>query len=51
MQKSGIESGNNDTKSGILTTYGMIPCNSNPSSSAEKRLTAYAVGCFYMVGI
>ena len=37
MQKSGIESGNNDTKSGILTTYGIIPSNSNPSSSAAAQ--------------
>ena len=36
MQQSGIEAGNNDTKSGILTTYGIIPCNSNPSSSAIR---------------
>ena len=46
MQKSGNESGNNDTKRVILATYGIIPCNSNPSSSAKKRLTAFAVGRF-----
>jgi hypothetical protein len=44
MQKSGIESGNNDTKSGILTTYGIIPSNSNPSSSAIKNPTTSVAG-------
>ena len=51
MQKSGIELGNNDTKSGILTTYGIIPSNSNPSSSAKKHSTTHVVGCFLLVGI
>ena len=54
MQKSGIQLGNNDTKSGILTTYGIIPCNSNPSSSAiwnnHSNPNTHVLddyGCFY----
>ena len=37
MQQSGIELGNNDPKSGILTTYGIIPCNSNSSSEQSQE--------------
>ena len=49
MHKYGIESGNNDTKSGILTTYGIIPCNSNPSSSAKKKTTPFGVVFFFVI--
>ena len=51
MQKSGIELGNNDTKSGILTTYGIIPCNSNPSSSAKNTQPHLWLGVFYLMGL
>ena len=36
MQKSGIGFGINDTQSDVLESCGMIPCNSNSSSSAKK---------------
>lgn len=51
MQQSGIKLGNNDPKSGILTTYGIIPCNSNPSSSAKKIPDRFAwLGIFHVCG-
>ena len=50
MRKYGIESGNNDTKSGILTTYGIIPCNSNPLSSAQKTPNHFCGWVFFGIG-
>jgi len=39
----------NDTKCGVLETNGQRYRNSNPSSSAKKRLTAFVVRRFFVL--